>query len=1082
MKKRQKLWLALWLGFGLPTGLWAQGTGANLTGYVVNTELKEPIIGASVQARNESTGFTTGTITDVSGKFLLKDLPLGGPYSLTISYLGYGTTTRKGYQLSQGDLIETGETALAEGQTLLNEVVVTANDFKTDKARLGNAKKISGQTLNRIPTATRNYQALANLSPLSRGSIAAGSKAGMTGYLLDGVSNRRNVFGDLVGGAFPVSLEAIREFEVVNNAYDVTNGRGGGSVIKAVTKSGTNDFHGSAFGYYSGNFLTGDQFVRDDQGSRKTAPGDFTISQYGVSLSGPLIKDKLHFFVTADRYSIVSPYNVENFETAGSTLPEAEKNLGITKDNMDEIVRILEGPTFQVPVPPHGQQYGSIQAPNNTFNLLARFDLQFNPRHQLTMRYNYHSFYNPRKIKGGGLFSTQYEERSYDHSLLFSLRSQLSTSVTNDLRASFSDVKRPNQLIYNRAPVGRVDVRSVFADGTSRTRQVYWGNQYWIPEIIHEQNYQIINNTNFIVGKNLFTLGADALYNQLKDNLTHYQQGEFFYESIDALRANRPYRYERKTPVNGVGGFKKPYVLELGLYGQMETNLTPNLSLVAGLRWDATWIPKKPNYNATLEQELGLRNNTSPFDWTGFQPRLNLTWDLKGDGNDILKLGAGQFVSQFTTQVLTMTHIDNGVDYKTVVADTRLPGFTQADLPPANWPSYFNDFERNIPGQPYIDQLVANGKFTEPAALVIMLDENLRTPKTLKLNLNYYKYLTDWLNVGAGIYYNRTVGNYYFENRNLHEPYFTLPSEGNREVYVPLEALQRSPLQAPYDLARKSNRFTQVLEFTNADWAATFWAFVVEANLKVRDGQLNLSYTRGASKGSPLYNAGDATEFHFVGQSYQNWGRDLANTYDSEDLRHKVIVSGVSPSFFGFTFSSNFIAQQADRFTASIAGGRDIQGINLNAPGGNASLPFIFDPNDASTPEYLRTGMTELLAKTSPEYRKYLEDNLGTFAPAFGGLQPWRYSWDVSVVKQFRLFKSKSQKLEIRTDIFNFLHLLNTEWGGYHEVYNNQLYNSVEGFNATDQRWNYALNKDAGKKRYRTSTPYQVHLGVKYIF
>jgi hypothetical protein len=1080
MKILRLIWHGLLIASAVTHSALAQGTGANLSGYVTDDSGVEPVVGATVQAKNESTGFFTGTVTDQSGRFLLKDLQLGGPYTVTISFIGYGTATRKGYRLSQGDLVEVGTVRLEQGETQLNEVVVAANGFKTDKARLGNATKISGQTLNRIPTATRNYNALASLSPLGKGTTGAGTKAGMTGYLLDGVSNRRNVFGDLVGGAFPVSLEAIREFEVVNNAYDVTNGRGGGSIIKAVTKSGTNEFHGSAFGYYSGDFLTGDQFIRENTVGRTTPSGDFTISQYGVSLSGPIIKNKLHFFATADRYTIVSPYNVEDFESAGATPAEAEKNLGITRDNLDEIVGILESPTFEVPVPPHGKQYGSIQSPNNTFNLLTRFDWQINPAHQLTVRYNYHSFYNPRKIKSQGLLSTQYEEKSYDHSLLLSLRSRLSDKITNDLRASYSDVKRPNLNIFNRAPVGRVDVQSTFEDGSKRTRQVYWGNQYWIPEVIQEYNYQLINNTSFVAGKNLFTAGADFLYNQINDNLTHYQQGEFFYDNIEALRANRPYRFERKTPIGGVGGYKRPYILELGLYGQLERDLLPNLNLVAGLRWDATWIPKKPTYNAILEQELGLRNNTSPFDWTGFQPRLNLTWDVNGDGNDIVKFGAGQFVSQFTTQVLTMTHIDNGVDYKTVIADTRLPGFTQDDLPAADWPNYFRDFDRYVPGEDYINDLVAKGKFTEPAALVILLDENLKTPKTIKFNLNYYKYLTDWLNVGVGAYYNRTRGNYLFENRNLADPYFTLPNEGDREVYVPLESLTDKSTQAPYDLARRSNRFTQVLEFTNADWAATFWALVVEANLKVRDGQVNLSYTRGASKGSPAYNSGDATEAHRVGQSYRNWGRQYANHYDSEDLRHKIIVNGVSPTLFGFTFSSNLIAQQADRFTATIAGGRDIQGINLNQPGGNLSLPFVFDPNSPSTPENMRTGMADLLASTSSEYRKYLEDNLGGFAPSNGGLQPWRYTWDVSLVKQFRTIKT--QKVELRVDVFNFLNLLNREWGGFHEVYNTHLYNFPERFDPATRSWVYALNGEAGKKRYRVTNPYQVHLGLKYIF
>jgi hypothetical protein len=140
----------------------------------------------------------------------------------------------------------------------------------------------------------------------------------------------------------------------------------------------------------------------------------------------------------------------------------------------------------------------------------------------------------------------------------------------------------------------------------------------------------------------------------------------------------------------------------------------------------------------------------------------------------------------------------------------------------------------------------------------------------------------------------------------------------------------------------------------------------------------------------------------------------------------------------------------------------------------------VFDPNSSATSEDMRAGMQELLLNTSPEYRKYLEESMGSFAAYNGGLQPWRYSWDLSLVKQIRTIKT--QKLEVRADVFNFLNLLNKEWGGFHEVYNTQLYNSVEKFDPDTQSWVYAINKEAGKKRYRVNTPYQVHLGLKYIF
>lgn len=1059
----------------------AQSSENRIIGFLTDSMTQEGMIGATVMAKNEATGFTTGTVTDHSGKFILENLPIGGPYSLTFTYVGYNTLTLQGYRLAQGDVIELGEIHLNTGSETLSAVVVTYNAFRADKGRLGTAKKITSETISKIPSATRNYKDLSSLSPLTRGTNSAGSKPGQMGYMLDGVSNRRNVFGDLVGGAFPVSMAAIQEFEVATNAYDVSNGRGGGALIKAVTKSGTNDFGGSVFGYYSGNALTGVEYISDANGDRFSEADEFTSTQFGFSFSGPIIKDKLHFFVTGDFYTKKSPYTVDDFDKAGSTLEEAEKNLSITKSNMDQVVSILEGNTFQIPVPASGKQYGTITTKQITSNFLGKLDYRMNDKNLLTFRYNYHTYHNPRKRKG--LLSTQYEENSYDHSVLLSLRTELSSYMFNDLKVSFADVHRPNELIFNRAPVGRVNVTSKLADGNTRSKWIYWGNQYWIPEIISERNVQIVNNLKFQVGNVRYTAGIDLYWNQIRDKLTHYQQGEFFYNSIEDLMTNTPYRYERKTPVGNLPDLYTPSIFETGIYGQMETNLTKDIEMQLGLRWDATMIPVKPTYNAVLETELGVRNDVTPFDASGIQPRLNLIWDVNGQGNDIVKIGAGRFVNQFTTQVLTMTHIDNGVDFKYVVVDATLPKFDYEDLPAADWPAFFEDFDKNVPGEAYLNELVSKGLFEEPASLVVMLDEKLKTPKTWKFNANYYHYFNDWLNVGLGFYYNRTIGNYYFENINLKDkPEFTLPLEGNREVYVPIETLEGQN-QAKYDFAKKSDKFTQVLKFTNADWPNTYMAMVAEININFPEsGSLNFSYTRGASKGGTRYNSGNTREYHFVGASYHNWGDAMQGYYDTDDLRNKFILAGISPTYKGFTISATVIGEQAQRFSAGMGGNKDILGVNIQDPGNNSVLPFVFDPNDPSTPEYLADGINSILTndQTDERYKEYLRAHFGDFAAPNGGIQPMRFTGNVSVVKSIKL--GGSQRIELRADIFNFFNLLNRKKGGYDEISNTNLYNNITGFDEESKQWIYQVNTNAGQSIYRVSNPYEIHVGLKYEF
>jgi hypothetical protein len=1054
-----------------------QGTDNLITGVVLDLNESKGLPSATVIALNTSTGFRTGVVSDLNGRFTLQNLPIGGPYNISVSFLGYSKYEISGLMLAIGDYVDMGTINLSSGAEMLEEVVVSFDTFTSDRKRLGTATRIDNVTMQRIPSATRNYQDLAALSSLTVGPNPAGQNRNQTGFVLDGVPNRRNTFGDIAGGAFGVSMEAIQEFEVSNNDYDVTASRGGGMVIKATTKSGTNELKGSVFGYNSSQGFTGNTFIRDPSGESFGTQEDFSVRQMGFSLGGPVVKNKLHFFVTADFYRNELPYTADDFDKAGATLSEAEKVIGITKANMDEIVNILQGPTYGIPVPSHGKQYGTIPSSLTTGAAMAKLDWSINEKNHAMIKYNYHVFNNPRKRNG--LLSTQYEEDSYDHSITLQLRTDVSTRSFNDLRVNYIHHMRANGWHFNRAPVGQVQVRSEFEDGSNRTRNVIWGNQHWVPEIISETNYSLVNNYHFTAGKIRYTAGGEVLVNTINDLLTHYQQGHFFYDGIENLRNNIPYRYERKTPMSsGAGDYVRPYTIFPALYAQMQTTLWDHVDFAAGLRWDAQIIPLKPTYNKDLNDLLGVNNAGVPFDATGIQPRMNVIWDVGGKGTDIVKFGAGRFVSQPTTQSLTMSHIDNGVDYFWVVADTRLAGFTQADLPAANWPGFFSDWENNIPGPEYINGLLSKGIISAPPAFVIAIDENLKMPKTWKFNANYHHYFSPRFNVGIGAYYTHTWGNFYYTNRNLGQPQFFLESEGNRAVYVP-EATLIGKREAIADNARLSNNFTQVMEFTNADWPNTFIAVVAEANMRIgKDGSISTSYTRGESKGGVHYTSGNSREFHYVGRSYHDWGKEYQNYPDRDQLRHKLIFTGISPTIKGFSLGLVFTGIQGIGFTMNMP--RDILGVGRGAPTDNVTLAYIFDPNDSATPQYLRDGINHVLENSDPLYADYIKEHIGTFAAPWAGKQPWRYDLNVSVSKSFKIFGSHS--FQIRADIFNLPNLLNKEWGGFHEIYNTNLYSGVTGWDAENRRWIYTINENAGQKRYRVTSPYQVHIGARYSF
>lgn len=1048
--------------------LHAQNNLGAFTGRVLDgTNSKpEPLEAVSVTFKNESTGFQTHTLTNKDGFFKVEDLPLGGPYAVMVNYIGYGSKVLKGYNLNLGDNILLPDILLSSTKKNLDEVVVKGFTYMSSRERIGVATKISGDALNRIPTSSRNYQDLAKLSPLTLGTNVAGARGNARGFTLDGVSNRMNVFGSTSEGAFPISMEAIREFEVSTNTYNVADGRGGAGSIKAITKSGTNDFHGAAWSYYTGGQLAGVQVNNVKDTWSKGKKGEYTNTQYGLSLSGPILKDKIHFFVSFDRYIQEIPWRAWDFESAGVDLADGENTLGITKDNLDKVVNQLET-NFGVP---KVTQYGTMNIKRTTDNLFGRFDFNLSEKNHLTVRYNYHVYSQPDKMPGGGLFSTQYKGRQRDANVLVNLTTRFNYNLKNDLKVSYSDFKRTGSNVYPRVPVGVVKVMSALPNGSSKEVNVVFGNQYWAPENISSNDFQLIDNLTYTKGKTTWLFGTDLQYNHINDLLTHYQQGEFVYYSLDNLLKNKPDEFNRKVPMTAEAGKAvHPVVLSSGFYGQGTWKPNREIEITAGLRYDLTYLPQRPKADLLLEKELGIRSDVAPLDWNNFQPRFNLMWDVKGKGRDIVKFGFGWFASEFTTQALSFALINNAGNYKSV----SIRG-NDASMPNADWPAYYKDFS-NVPG--YDNWIKPNGINVDniPNA-VHLLDKHLETPMTFKINVDYTRFITDRFYVSGGVYLNRTTKSYMLENKNLaDEPKFNVAEEGNRGVYVAPALINKNGL-ADYKYARKSNRFNEVLMFTNADWPQFSWFAVIEGAYKIKDGEIRASYTYGHSKGGVRYNSGNPMDMFFTTTSYNSYKTEAKNWNDDDDLRHKVVVSLLSPRFKGFSVSANMILSQWDHFYSNL--NRDQNGDNT-AYSANEDMSFIFDP--ATAPAAIRSDLQQVWNNTSSYYRKYLDKYKGTFGGLNGGLQPWKSQIDISVLKDFNIVKTN--KLTLRVDIFNVLNLLNYKWGGYRYVSNTRLY-QITGFDPLTQKYSYSVDKDAGNLRYKVDADklYRIQIGFKYAF
>ncbi|HVW61205.1 MAG TPA: carboxypeptidase regulatory-like domain-containing protein [Puia sp.] len=1029
----------------------AQSSGSGISGFIYEDGDSKPLEAATVVVKNTSTGFTSSTISNKQGYFILRDLPVG-VYNIEISAVGFQPTVMKDNSLNLGDRLVLHKVTLSKSATTLTEVTVHSTSFKNSVDRLGTGTAVSSRALQKIPVASRNYTDLMMLSPLANGASLAGAKAGGTGYMLDGVSNRRAHFSGTTDAAFSISSETIREFEISTNSYDVTNGRGSGGVVKAITKSGTNTLSGSAWGYYGANSLAQ---TKDINGKKLTSK--YEVGQFGALLSGPIIKDKVHFLVSYDQYTNTIPFRAYDFDYSGATLLDAEHALKIAKDSLDQIVNIMEN-QYGFPA---SKQYGTINIKQETRNAFAKFDWIINKKNLLTLKYNYLHFVDPNKLKGSGLLTTQYTGVEIDNAVMLGLRTEFSPKLTNELKLNFSTYRKFLHFVNNRVPEGFVSVRTIFAPGDTVNTQVAFGNQNWVPERDASDVIQIVDYLRWKKGNLNFTFGTDNNINHITDRLSHDQQGQFYYNSIQDMRTNTPYRFNRKIPLNGQNPKISVPLIELGVFAQMETNLRPNLNLTVGLRWDGQIIGSPPTYNPLLEHDLGVSTHVVPFDAKNIQPRVNLIWDVNNDGRDIVKWGAGLFASELTTQPITFAHIDNGVDFRQVDIRTNVP------IP--NWTAYQKDFNL-VPGVDYYNSLPT----TQPAT-VLVLDKHLKNPLTFKTNLSYYHYFSNWFRMGANLYFDNTWDNFYLYDINLRRTPGFVTNEG-REVYMdPASIDPKSKNQAPIANSRISSNFNQVRYFTNTKWSSKYFGAVIEAAAQLgRDGSFTLSYAKGKATGTPPYDNGDPRNANFsVGPSYWTYPSYGKNWYSDGDQPNKIVALLLSPTFYGFSISSSFQAYQNARYSSFID--KDI----IGEANDGTDLSYIYDPKNPNTPADIAAGMNTLLSKTSSNFRKFLEKNYGKFAPYNGGLMPWRTQWNMSV--QYELKITGTHKISLRCDIYNVLNLLNNKWGGYTQIINTNLY-QLNGFDPNTKSYKYTVNPNAGAEQKTTGSGYSVQFGARYSF
>ncbi|CAA9342676.1 MAG: hypothetical protein AVDCRST_MAG11-3052, partial [uncultured Gemmatimonadaceae bacterium] len=692
--------------------------------------------------------------------------------------------------------------------------------------------------------------------------------------------------------------------------------------------------------------------------------------------------------------------------------------------------------------------------------LFGRVDWDVSDRHRLTVRHNFSNWRNPQNGTTDQGRQLLYEARhsfaSQENQGLVSLRSTFSPRVQNELKVAVTDAQRqwePNAII----PRGDVRIRSALPDNTSRETTVRFGGHRFAPERNREVQYQLVNTTYLQRGNQTISFGVDNSLTYLNTYLSIETGGYFQFNSLADLEAGRASRYQRDVPLRSPEPTARQYVADLAAFAQTEWRATPRLTTTVGLRYDVTSFRTAPARNAIVERTLGIRTDARPTDWDNVQPRAALTWDVAGDGRNVLRAGAGAFTSQAAYYNQVNHILKSGAE----LAGIDLRG---AAVPAPDFVRYRRD-RSAIPGVPA-------GAATTTA--VDVMSARFQIPTTWKGNVSFQRAVGRRLSLSGTLQYARTADNYHYVDRNrVPEPFFRLDNEGDRPVWVPANTITGGgdTFQPNSFATPEVGRVLELVPAGTLDQRAA----ILEAGVSLpRQSALSASYTRNATRDNSSYNccvsrtatlftpnAGDPNDVGAL------WGPS------DNDFRHKVALFGTLPRLWGFQLSGRYVGNSGRPFSLVVS--RDINGDDAAAN----DLAFVFDPADPTTPPEVAAALRRVLDNPDNVARDYLRGRLGRIAERNAVRAPWVQRVDVRLARAFPTLRG--QQAELTVDVFNFANLLNETWGARQLAGGTQTLYDVTGFDQTTRRYRYRVNENVGVLREQ-GDPYQVQAGLRYAF
>ncbi len=1075
----------------------AQVTTSGMSGKVVASG--ESVIGATIQAIHESSGTRYGTVTNVDGRFTLQGMRTGGPYRLEVSYVGYQTAIYKDVNLRLGENYVLN-VSLKESSEILNEVVVVASassNMKSDRA--GAITNIGKEAIASVPTVSRSMNDIMRLSPqsntTSNGFAVGGGNYRQSYVTVDGAAFN-NAFGigqNLPANGSPISLDALEQISVSVTPYDVRQSGFTGGAINAVTRSGDNEFKGTVYSFLNNEKLKGRKV--DDYKLTRTKS---QYNTYGASIGGPIIKDKLFFFVNGeyeDNITAGPSYTLRN------STSESFGTNNVVRPLLNDVETMKTYLNTKYGYDPGRYTGYSIDTP--AFRLLGRLDWNINESNKLSLRFSktrtkdsnspsssvspltansiYPGDSNKGISKGYGRTSNYsmyfessryYQERNFT-SVAGEWNSRLlGGKLNNMLRFAYSYQDEPRS--YEGGEFPTVDI---LQDGASYAS--FGPDPFTAGNLREVSTYVVTDELNWNWGNHSFLAGLQYESNDAVNGFMQAGNGYYVFSSwSDFVNGEKPSAFGiTHSNSADLSQFQaKLKYQQYSAYVQDQMNLTPNFKITAGVRFELPYYPSLDNnYNAAFAKLDFGGNSYSTDQLPGkkitVSPRVGFNWDITGERKYVVRGGTGVFVGRlpfvWLVSAVSNSNVGQTQLYYNTQADAIKYGYKQPDFH-----SSVKDILTDLYGGSYTLK-----EPTAPSSPTI-IDKDLKMPSTWKTSLAFDAKLPYDIDFTLEGIYNKD-----FNPAIISNPGYK--ADGTVQL-------------SPNDTRTKYSQYIggkNVYLIENGKNDAYYYSISAQLRKKFNFGlDLSLAYTHSYAKSYSDGIGDQVTSAYKTNTSSINGINDHELGYGTYVAPDRIIASIGYRKEYAKNFASS-ISLIYDGSQIGYSGGYSYSrysytfGGNVVKDGGANNLLYV----PSSREELDQWNFADQSNYTAKEQKDdfwayinqddYLKGRKGKYTERGGAIMPWHHQLDFKFNQDFYVnVAGKRNTIQFGVDIQNLPNLLNNSWGLYKATNSTNLLNYSPDGKYTFNKVNNEVLTNTYKKYQSFSSTYSVQFSIRYIF